>query len=104
VARRAALQRKRQRETSARNVALVRESFDALNRGDAEWLAERSAADVEVHGRGFAGEPVVYRGAAGIREYFRDMAESLGSVETIPEGVHDYGDRVGDVARAFAAV
>jgi ketosteroid isomerase-like protein len=79
---------------SSRNVQLVREAFDAVNRGDAEWLIEHSAADVEIRGRGVAGEPVRYTGAAGIREYFHDMAESWQSMELVPEEIREVGDRV----------
>ncbi len=50
-----------------------------LNRGD---------------GQGVAGEPVLYTGVAGIREYFRDMAESRQTVETLPEDIREFGDRV----------
>jgi len=37
---------------------------------------------------------VLYTGAAGIREYFRDMAESWQSFEAIPVDVRELGDRV----------
>ena len=78
----------------SRNVELVRESIEAANRGDLEWLIEHAAPDVELHARGVAGEPVVYRGAAGAREYFRDMAESWQAVEAVPEDIREVGDRV----------
>ena len=79
---------------SSRNLELVREAFDAVNRGDADWLIAHSAADVEIRGRGVAGEPVLYTGAAGIREYFHDMAESWQSMELVPEELREVGDRV----------
>jgi ketosteroid isomerase-like protein len=72
----------------------VRESIEAANRGDVEWLIEHAAPDVELHARGVAGERVVYRGAAGAREYFRDMAESWQAVEAFPEEIREVGDRV----------
>jgi ketosteroid isomerase-like protein len=83
---------------SSRNVELVREAFDALNRGDAEWLIEHSAAGVEIRGRGVAGEPILYTGAAGIREYLHDRAESWQSMELVPEEIREVGDRVLGIA------
>ena len=79
---------------STRNVELVREALEAQNRGDIEWLIDHSAPDIEIRGPGVAGEPVLYTGAAGIREYFRDMAESWQSFEAIPVDVRELGDRV----------
>jgi hypothetical protein len=75
-------------------VAVVREAFEAVNRGDVQWLIEHSAPDVEIRGRGVAGEPVLYTGAAGIREYFHHMSESWQSMKLVPEGLREVGDRV----------
>jgi ketosteroid isomerase-like protein len=79
---------------SSRNVELVREAFDAVNRRDAEWLIEHSAADVEIRARGVAGEPVLYTGPAGIRAYFDDIAQSWQLVEFVLEEIREIGDRV----------
>jgi ketosteroid isomerase-like protein len=54
-----------------------------------ESLIEHCTPDVEIRGRGVAGEPVLYTGAAGIREYFRDMAESWRSIEVVPEHLRE---------------
>lgn len=82
----------------SRNVELVRESFEAVNRGDVKWLIEHSAPDIELHGRGVTGEPVLYTGPEGIREYFRDMAESWQSFHAVPEDLREAGDRVVAIA------
>ena len=37
---------------------------------------------------------MLYVGAAGIREYFRDMAEIWESIEFVPEEIRDLGDRL----------
>jgi ketosteroid isomerase-like protein len=42
---------------SARNIELVREAIDAMNRGDLEWLVEHAAPDIEIRSRGVADEP-----------------------------------------------
>jgi ketosteroid isomerase-like protein len=78
----------------SRNIEVVREAFDAVNRGDVESLIEHCTRDIEIRGRGVAGEPVLYTGAAGIREYFRDMAESWRSIEVVPEHLREIDDRV----------
>jgi ketosteroid isomerase-like protein len=72
----------------------VRKAFDAVNRRDAEWLIEHSAADIEMRGTGVAGEPVLYIGAAGIRGFFHDIAESWQSLQFVPEEIQERGDRV----------
>jgi ketosteroid isomerase-like protein len=83
---------------SSRNVELAHQALRAVNRGDVQWLIEHSAPNVEIRGRGVAGEPVLYTGAAGIREYFHDMAESWQSIELVPESFHEAGDRVVAIA------
>jgi ketosteroid isomerase-like protein len=81
------------------NVELTRAAYLALNRGDVDWLVEHSDPRVEMHFRGVAGEPVVYVGSAGVREYFRDAAEIWDSVEYLPEDIRDLGDRTFTVVR-----
>ena len=39
------------------------------------------------------GEPAPYVSAAGVRDYFRDLAEIWESVEFVPEDIRDLGDR-----------
>jgi ketosteroid isomerase-like protein len=65
-----------------------------MNRRDLDWLVAHCDPGVEMHMRGVAGEPVLYVGAAGIRDYFRDVAEIWETVEFVPEDVRDLGDRV----------
>ena len=72
----------------------MRKAFDAVNRRDAEWLIEHSAADIEMRGTGVAGEPVLYIGAAGIQGFFHDIAESWQSLQFVPEEIQERGDRV----------
>ena len=81
------------------NIELTRDAYDAINRRDVEWLIARVDPDVEMHMFGIAGVPVVYRGAAGIREYFRDMDELWASYEATPEEIRDLGDRVFVIGR-----
>jgi ketosteroid isomerase-like protein len=81
------------------NVELTRDAYLAMNRGDVDWLIEHSAPRLEMHFRGVAGEPVLYVGASGIRDYFRDVAEIWDSVEYMPGDIRDLGDRTFTVLR-----
>lgn len=67
---------------STRNVELTNQTFDAMNRRDVDWLVAHSDPGIELHMHGVAGEPVLYVGASGIRDYFRDIAEIWESVES----------------------
>jgi ketosteroid isomerase-like protein len=87
------------RTVSTTNVELTRAAYTALNRGDIEWLVEHADPRVEMHFRGVAGEPVLYVGAAGIRDYFRDMGEVWESVEYLPGDICDLGDRTLTIVR-----
>jgi ketosteroid isomerase-like protein len=78
---------------SAQNVELTRAAYLAMNRGDLDWLVEQSDPGLQMHFLGVAGEPVLYVGASGIRDYFRDIAEIWDSIEYVPEQITDLGDR-----------
>ena len=73
-------------------VELTHGAFEAMNHRDLDWLVAHCDPGVEMHMRGVAGEPVLYVGAAGIRDYFRDIAEIWETVEFVPEDVRDLGD------------
>jgi ketosteroid isomerase-like protein len=64
-----------------------------MNRGDIDWLVEHSDPGLEMHFIGVAGEPVLYVGASGIREYFRDVGEIWDAIEYLPREIRDLGDR-----------
>jgi ketosteroid isomerase-like protein len=87
------------RAASTPTVDLTRAAYMALNRGDVEWLIQHCAPGVEMHFRGVAGEPVLYVGASGVREYFRDIARVWDSVEYTPEQIRDLGDRTLTILR-----
>jgi ketosteroid isomerase-like protein len=80
---------------SQRNVRLVRRAFALVTiPGDPEAMIAASHPDFEMHLVGVAGEPVYYAGASGIREFFRDVAESWESFRFKATDLHDLGDRV----------
>ena len=82
---------------SEANVEAVKRAMDAYNRRDLESLLE--TLDTEIEWRPalqtlFQGEATVYRGHAGIREFFRDQDEVLDEVHVEYSEVRDLGDRV----------
>jgi ketosteroid isomerase-like protein len=53
-----------------------------------------SGSGFEMHLVGVTGEPVRYAGTSGIREWFRDVAQTWKSFRPEATGFHDLGDRV----------
>jgi ketosteroid isomerase-like protein len=91
----------RERAISRENVEVVRSAFGVVRiPGDPEAMIAASHPGFEMHLVGVAGEPVYYAGASGIREFFRDVAQSWESFRFQATDVRDLGDRVlvlGDV-------
>jgi ketosteroid isomerase-like protein len=80
---------------SRQNVELVRGAFGVVTiPGDPEAMIAASHPDFEMHLVGVAGEPVYYAGASGIREFFRDVAESWESFQFTATDLRDLCDRV----------
>jgi ketosteroid isomerase-like protein len=87
---------------SQENVEVVRGAFASMTiPGDPEAMVAASDPSFEMNLVGVGGEPVHYEGARGIREWFRDVAESWESFRFEATDVRDLGDRVlvlGDVS------
>jgi ketosteroid isomerase-like protein len=80
---------------SRENVEIVRAAFAVVTiPGDPAAMIAASAPAFEMHLIGVTGEPVHYRGASGIREWFRDVAHSWESFRFEATGFRDLGDRV----------
>lgn len=86
---------------SQKNVELVRHAFGVVTiPGDPGAMIAVSGPRFEMHLTGVVGEPVHYVGEAGIRQFFRDVAQSWESFRFEATDVRDAGDRVlvlGDV-------
>jgi ketosteroid isomerase-like protein len=77
------------------NMEIVRDAFAVVTiPGDPEAMIAASASGFEMHLIGVTGEPVRYAGASGIREWFRDVAQTWKSFRFEATGFHDLGDRV----------
>ena len=80
---------------SQQNVELVRRAFGVVTiPGDPDAMIVASHPDFEMHLVGVGGEPVYYAGASGIREFFRDVAQSWESFCFKATDLRDLGDRV----------
>ena len=80
---------------SQQNVELVRHAFGAVTiPGDPEAMIDASQPDFEMQLVGVGGEPVYYAGARGIRDFFRDVAESWESFRFEATDFRDLGNRV----------
>jgi ketosteroid isomerase-like protein len=80
---------------SQQNVEIVRGAFAVLTiPGDPEPMIAASGPAFEMHLVGVTGEPVYYAGASGIRQFFRDVAESWESFRFEATDFRDLGDRV----------
>jgi ketosteroid isomerase-like protein len=86
---------------SEENVQIVQRAFGMVTiPGDPEAMIVASHPDFEMHLVGVGGEPVYYTGARGVREFFRDVAQSWDSFQFKATELRDLGDRVlvlGDV-------
>ena len=86
---------------SGENVELVREGFEALNRGDRTTIGRLLAPDVEWHSLAgpIAGVGTI-RGREAMLRFWQDLLESIEGFRASPEEVTDLGDgRVLVVAR-----
>jgi ketosteroid isomerase-like protein len=61
---------------SEENVELVRQGYDAWNRGDLEWLLDRSTADSEWRmAQVFPDTDAAYHGQEGVRKFWKTFRE-----------------------------
>jgi ketosteroid isomerase-like protein len=84
------------RAMSQANVEAFKRAFDAINRRDAEALLSELDPEVEWHGAilmAMGGDRTVYRGHEGVREWLRDLYETLSEFHADYQEILDLGDR-----------
>jgi ketosteroid isomerase-like protein len=80
---------------SEENLEIVRRAFAVVTiPGDPEPMIAASGPAFGMHLTGVSGEPVHYAGVGGIREFFRDVAESWETFRFEAIDIRDLGDRV----------
>ena len=81
---------------SQENVEAFKRAFDAINRRDAEALLSELDPEVEWHAAillAMGGKRTVYRGHEGVREWLRDLYETLSEFQAEYPEIRDLGDR-----------
>ena len=90
---------------SQENVEAFKRGVEALNRQDVEALLPELDLEVEWHSAiqmGLGGQRTVYRGHQGIREFFRELSETLSKYEAEYSEIRDLGDRTVAIGRVHA--
>jgi ketosteroid isomerase-like protein len=81
---------------SQANVEVFKRAFDAINRRDAVALLSELDPEVEWHSAilmAMGGNQTVYRGHEGVREWLRDLYETLSEFHAEYSDIRDLGDR-----------
>ena len=81
---------------SEENVDGFKRAFDAINRRDADALLSELDPEVEWHAAilmAIGGEQTVYRGHDGVREWLRDLYETLSEFQAEYPDIRDLDDR-----------
>jgi len=73
-------------------VTLIRESYDAMNRGRFDWMADHLPPAFELVPTAGSGLKLV--GPESISRWFEDLAEAWETIRTDVQEVVDFGDRV----------
>ncbi len=87
------------------NVEVLKRAFDAINRRDAEGLLAELDPEVEWHSAilmAMGGKQTVYRGHEGVREWLRDLYETLSEFQAEYPEIRDLGDRAVAIGRVRA--
>ena len=90
---------------SQENVEVFKRAIDAINRPDAEALLSELDPQVEWHSAiliAMGGEQAIYRGHAGVREWLRDLYETLSEFHLEYSEIRDLGDRTVAIGRIRA--
>src|SRR3954451_6595376 len=85
------------------NIDVVRESVDAVNRGDIDQVLAFTAADAELHSAIIGGaEGNVYRGHNGFRKWFAESTAIFEQLDTELTEFRTVDDRVVAFGRIYA--
>jgi ketosteroid isomerase-like protein len=90
---------------SEENVEAFKRAFDAINRRDVDGLLSEVDPEVEWHGAilmAMGGRQTVHRGHEGVREWLRDLYETLSDFQAEYPEIRDLGDRAVAIGRVRA--
>jgi ketosteroid isomerase-like protein len=81
------------RTTGGRNVQLHRAANEAFNTRDVEAYVARCDPEIELHSAVTVPGGGAYQGHAGVRQWFRDIADAFGpDIRVEPESYFDLGE------------
>ena len=75
------------------NIELAKAAYAAINRADLDAFLALVDPEVEFMSLIAEAEGQVYRGHAGVRQWWSGVAKSLGGLVFEPEEMRDFGDR-----------
>jgi ketosteroid isomerase-like protein len=79
---------------SAENVEMIREAFDAFNRGDLERVVDMCDPAVDWFPPAELPSTSAYHGHQGVRDATGDMLDLFSGLQAEPERILDAGDQV----------
>jgi ketosteroid isomerase-like protein len=74
------------------NTEIARRAYAALNRGDLEGFLALVDPEVEFQSLVAEAEGQTYHGHAGVREWWKKVAQALGGLHFEPQEIRDHGD------------
>ena len=90
---------------SQENVRVFKRAIEAINRNDAEALLSELDPEVEFHSAiliAMGGKQALYRGHEGVREWLRDLYETLSEFQAEYPDIRDLGERTVAIGRVRA--
>jgi ketosteroid isomerase-like protein len=93
-----------ERAMSEENLHAWQEAVDAYNRGDRDSAVKIYGTHAEWRPavqRLIGGDTAVYRGRAGVREFFRDLDDAFAEIRIDIAEAHDLGDRAVFLGRFY---
>ena len=90
---------------SQENVNTFKRAIDAINRNDAEALLSELDPEVEFHSAlliAMGGTQAMYRGHEGVRDWLRDVYETLSEFQLEYSEIRDLGERTVAIGRIRA--
>ena len=84
---------------SVDRVELVKQGYEAWNRGDRTWVLEHMSEDVEWITPPEDPDPGTYHGWQGVEQFWEQWRASVGQLQFKPEEFIDEGDHIVVVAR-----
>lgn len=84
---------------SADRVELVRQGYQAWNKGDRSWVLEHMTPDIEWITPPEDPDPGVYRGYEGVEQFWAQWRAAVGQLSFEPEELVAVGDHVVVTAR-----